>query len=222
MVERQTHERFLREDLPHLPDDGPAELGPAAGGAEDDRAALRDELAQILDLGRLQREVIVAGHVQDGDVHRVEAGAGQRLGGVLVVVAVGQALVGQRDKVLGIVGVALPLLELLHGAVGVLVLEDLAVLDLVDDGQVGGRRRRAHLGLAHAGTGVDDDVGFLAACLGLGRGLGGRWRRRLRRREGDDPLAQSRRRGKQQHQPGERRGVSPPVQNSSKGPGPAG
>ena len=69
------------------------------------RAALKrivppscDELAQVLDLGVGEDEVVVAGHEQERNIDRVEAGAGQRLGGVLVVVAVGQALVGQRDR----------------------------------------------------------------------------------------------------------------------------
>ena len=188
MVERQPHERFLREHLAHLADHGLRKLFPAPGRVEDDRAALRDELAQVLDLGRFEGEVVIAGHVQDRDVDRIEAGTGQRLGGVLVVVAVGELFVGEGDQVLGVVGIALPLLELLHDAVGMLVLQDLAVFDLVNDGQVGGRRRRAMLRLAHGRAGVGDDVGLLAGGLRPGGRLGGRRRRRFGWREVHRPL----------------------------------
>ena len=76
------------------------------------------------------------------DIDRVEAGAGQRLGGVLVVVAVREALVGQRDQVGGVVrdssSTARTSAPCRRGACTRSVV---AVLDLVHDGEVGRRRR---------------------------------------------------------------------------------
>ncbi len=135
-------------------------------------------------------EIVVARHVEDRDIDRIEAGAGERLRGVLVVVAVGQALVGGGDELLRVAGKALPLVEDLHRAVGMRVLELLAVLDFVHDGERGRRGRRALLRLAHRRAGVGDDVGFLAAGLGFRRRLGGRWRLAFGGRELDLALGE--------------------------------
>lgn len=165
-------------------------------GVKDDRATFHEVAAQIQDLAVSQHEIVIPGHIEDGNIDRVEFLARKRFRRVLIVIPIRETGVYIRDQVRGIGGETLPLLEDLFGPVRMDVFQFGPVLDLVHDREVCRRRRGAVLCFALAGAGIGNDAGILAAGLRSRRRLDRGRRLRLGRRKRDHTrLGENRPRG---------------------------